>query len=545
MSLGPKRVRFGGVLAAGVSLLIAAQPVQAGICFTSGKVYVQQKVYDKASWYLECARREEPENPQAYSLLGLARAERRQFASAGAVFTLGLDVAKKKKDAKRVEEMENNRRAKFIDLYNTGVKALQRAGKVSQDDSRTTDAGSPQGAVEKERGEPRDFSRFTENNKVNEFWYYPDQKIAYHFTQGGDEPLQIAYTPFQGPVDPNTAATDTTIFPLYSGASALAEAAYNFELAMMIDPTSSDIYKNLSYVYEVLGRPDDAIRAAQRGLAIKPGDKELNQNLRVAAIGRGNRLFKSEKFAESIPAYRAAMAYDPAGSIQYLSLVADAFQNQARKLDKGPQQAALYDSAGAAYLEVYEKAPADSSGAAMKENALYNAAIIQVNLEKFKEADAILTKGTAAFPNSKDLWLLAGQTKFQLEDLDGAITAMRRVVELDPKEPSAHQVLFVALNKQNKKTESVAEYTIFKALSEGKPRTGAQLKTWVDSAGNRLPKNHQLDTAKAKDGYPEEVRTYMDGDKTLETWFYWTKGKSVTFLEGQLFSQATFPPAKM
>ena len=47
------------------------------------------------------------------------------------------------------------------------------------------------------------------------------------------------------------------------------------------------------------------------------------------------------------------------------------------------------------------------------------------------------------------------------------------------------------------------------------------------------------------DGYPDEVRTFSDGDKMLESWFYWSKGKSITFLEGQVFSQATFPPLKM
>jgi tetratricopeptide (TPR) repeat protein len=543
MSFGPKRVRFGGVLAAGLSVLIAA-PAIAGICFTSGKVYVQQKVYDKAAWQLECARKEEPDNPQAYALLAFARGELRQFAATGAVYQLGLQAAQKKKDTKRAEEMENNRRAKYIDLFNSGVKALQRAGKIAQDDSRTTDEGSPQGAIQKERGEPKDFARFTENGKAHEFWYYPEQKAVYHFAPGSDEALQIEHKPFLGAQDPNTAVTDTTVYPLYTGASALAEAAYNFELAMLVDPTSSDIYKNLSYVYEVLGRTDDAIRAAQKGLAIKPGDKDLTQNLRVAAMGRGNRLFKSEKYAESIPAYRAAMSYDDAGKVQYLSLIADAFQNMAKKAD-GAQQAAYYDSAGVAYMSVYESAPADSSGAAMKENALYNAAIIQVNLKNNKKAAEILAKGTETFPNSKDLWLLTGQVKFELVDYDGAITAMKRVVELNPKEADAHQILFHAYNKTNKKSDSVAEYTIYKALSEGKPRTGSQLKTWVDSAGNRLPKNHQLDKTKAAEGYPEEVRTFMDGDKTLESWFYWTKGKSITFLEGQVFSQVTFPPAKM
>ena len=429
MSFGPKRVRFGGVLAAGLSVLIAA-PAIAGICFTSGKVYVQQKVYDKAAWQLECARKEEPDNPQAYALLGFARGELRQFASSGAVYQLGIQVAEKKKDTKRAEEMANNRKAKYIDLFNSGVKALQRAGKVAQDDSRTTDEGSPQAGIMKERGEPKDFSRFTENGKAHEFWYYPEQKMVYHFAPGSDEPLQVEYKPFTGAQDPATAATDTTVYPLYTGASALAEAAYNFELAMLIDPTTPDIYKNLSYVYEVLGRTDDAIRAAQKGLALKPGDKDLTQNLRVAAMGRGNRLFKSEKYAESIPAYRAAMSYDDAGKVQYLSLIADAFQNLARKEEKGPKQAAYYDSAGVAYMNVYESAPADSQGAAMKENALYNAAIIQVNLENYKGAADILAKGTEAFPNSKDLWLLMGQTKFQLNDFDGAVTAMKRTVEL-------------------------------------------------------------------------------------------------------------------
>lgn len=547
MSFGPKRVRFGGVLAAGLSVLIAAPPAQAGICFTSGKVYVQQKVWDKAATQLECARREEPDNPQLYSLLGIARSQLRQFASAGAAFQLGKEVTQRKKDQKRLEETSTNQKAVYGDLFNKGIAALNRAGTTPPEDVRTVDEGTPQASVEKEMGEPAWFSRANEKGKVHEFWYYPDKGVAYHFPPDS-EPLKSTYRPFTVPGDPKTAVTDSTVYPLYAGASALEEAAYNFELAVLVDPTLPEAYSNLSFLYGSLGRTDDAILAAQKGLTLNPDEKQkkqLTQNLRAAAMGRGNRLFKSERFAESIPAYRSAMAYDPAGSIQYLSLVADAFQNQARKLDKGPQQAALYDSAGATYMQVYENAPADSSGAAMKENALYNAAIIQVNLEKYKEADAILTKGTVAFPNSKDLWLLAGQTKFQLEDLDGAITAMRRVVELDPKEPSAHHVLFVALNKQNKRTESVAEYTIYKALSEGKPRTGSQLKTWVDSAGNRLPKNHQLDTTKAKDGYPEEVRTYMDGDKTLETWFYWTKGKSITFLEGQLFSQATFPPAKM
>lgn len=537
----PVRGRWSGVLAAGFTVLLVASPALAGVNFTSGKVYIQQKVYDKAAHYLEMARKEEPDNTQVYSLLGVARAQLRQYASAGGVFQIGYKVATDKKDKKRQDEMDQNRKALYAQLFNQGIGALNRAGKIAQEDARTTDAGTPQAGIEKERGEPKDFSRYTEGGKTQEFWYYPEQSITYYFPQGSD-PVQMPYQPFKLPADPNVAVTDTTVFPAYTGGSAVAEAAYDFELAMLVDPTNADTFKNLSYTFDILGRPDDSIRAAQRGLALKPGDDQLTRNLRVAAMGRGNRLYGSGRFLEAIPAYRAAMAFDTVGTVQYLSLIAESYQKGAPS--EGPTRAALLDSASTVYMEVYDRAPKDSAGAAVRENAIYNAAIIQLNLENTKKGTEILNQGVAAFPNNKDLLVLQGQTKYQAGDMEGAVTAMRKAVEIDPKEKDAHYILFSALNKLNKRDESVAEYTVYKALSEGKPRTGSQVKVWVDSAKNRLPANQQLTKTATAQGYPEEVRTFTDGEKILESWFYWTKGKSITFLEGQVFSQASFPPAK-
>jgi tetratricopeptide (TPR) repeat protein len=533
----------GALLLALVALCIP-QLADAGVNFTSGKVYVQQKVYDKACRFLELARLEEPENPQVYSLLAFARSRQRQYASAGAVFELGLKVAADKKDKKRQEEMTKNRESVIAELFNPGVRALTRAGGVEQKDTRTTDAGTPQAALEKERGEPKDMGRFTEGGKVHEFWYYPDG-VAFHFSPGGTEPLQFSYKPFTGPADPKVAVTDTTVFPPYSGASAIAEAAYAFEMAMLVDEKSSDIYKNLSYVYGVLGRPDDAIRAAQVGLSLKPDDKQLMQNLRVAAMGRGNRLFADKKYVDAIPAYHAAMAFDSAGTIMYLSRIAESYQLAAEPMKEGAAgRDSLLNNAANTYMLVVEKASPDSAGMWAKENSLYNAAVIQMTLNKYPSAVEILEKGVAMFPKSKELLSLSGQAKFQTNDFNGTVAAMRKVLELDPKDKDAHQFLFLALNKLNKRDESVAEYTVYKALNDGKQRLGPQLKTWVDSADNRLGAGHQLKKTVNADGYPDEVRTFSDGDKTLESWFYWTKGKSITFLEGQVFSQATFPPVK-
>lgn len=528
------------VLALGFS-----SPALAGVNFTSGKVYMQQKVYDKACHFLELARHEEPDNTQIYSLLGVARYQMREFASSGAVFSIGIQVATDKKDKAKLQDMIQNRGSLNAELYNPGVKALSRAGQIEEFDDRTTDAGTPQAALEKERGEPKDFGRFSEGGKTHEFWYYPDQNMGYTFTPGATEAIQFQYKPFLGPVDPAVAVTDTTVFPPFQGASVVAEAAYQFELAMMVDPSTSDVYKNLSYVYGVLGRPDDAIHAAQLGLRLKPGDVQLTRNLRAAALGRGNRLFNGKKYMEAAPAYRAAMAYDSAGTVTYLSRIAESYQLAAQGMKDGQGKAAALDSAAATYMEVVQKAGTDSIGQSVRESSIYNAAVIMVSQEKYKEAVKILDDGIVKFPMSKDIVLLAGQAKFLTDDFDGSVKAMRHALEIDPKDPTAHEYLFRGLNKLNKKDESVAEYTVYRALTDGKQRTGSQLKTWIDSAKNRLPPEQQVTKTASAEGYPEEVRTYTDGDKVLESFFYWTKGKSITFLDGQVFSQVTFPPAKM
>jgi tetratricopeptide (TPR) repeat protein len=180
----------------------------------------------------------------------------------------------------------------------------------------------------------------------------------------------------------------------------------------------------------------------------------------------------------------------------------------------------------------------------MRENALYNSAVIYSNLGNFKEAVRVLDMAVGLYPTNKELLSLAGQTKFQADDAAGAVVVLKKALEIDPTDPTVHQFLFLAYAKLKKQEDSVSEYTVYKALSDGKQRIGPALKIWVDSADNRLPAGHQLKKTITADGYPDEIRTYLDGEKTLESWFDWGKGKAITFLSGQFFSQASFPPKK-
>ncbi|MGE5175866.1 MAG: tetratricopeptide repeat protein [Hyphomicrobiales bacterium] len=540
-----------------VSLLVAAFLVaaftgtaDAGINFTSGKVYVQQKVWDKACHFLELARQEEPDNIQVYSLLALARSQMNQYASSGAAFAIGIEKATEKKDDKRLKELQQNRKSVTAQLFNQGVAALNRAGNVARDDGYTSDDGTPQAGVIKQMGNPTDFARFTEGGRIQEFWYYPAKNTGYYFAADGSAPEQFDYQPYTGAPDAQQAITDTTVYGEYTGASKMGEAAYYFMLASFVDPSSdasADIYKNLSYVYEVLGRADDAMSAARLGLKIKPDDKVLRGNMKVAAMGRGNRLFNAGDYMAAVPAYQKAIDADPDNRILYMSQIADCYYRAADKMDKGPDKTAALDSAVTAYKNLYEAAPVDST--AIRKNALYNSAVIYSNRDQYKEASAVLDTAVGAFPNDQELLSLAGQTKYQAGDSTGALAMLTRALKEDPKDATVHQFLFLTYNKLGKKDQSVAEYSIYKALTEGKQRTGPSVRVWVDTAGNRYGANNQLGATFQKEGgkdgggYPDEVRTYSDSGKVVETWFYWTKGKSVTFLDGQVLSQGTFPPA--
>jgi tetratricopeptide (TPR) repeat protein len=206
------------------------------------------------------------------------------------------------------------------------------------------------------------------------------------------------------------------------------------------------------------------------------------------------------------------------------------------------ERRAAFDSASANYNLLYEVAPADAHD--VKQNSIYNAAVIANNQGDYKKAAAILDKGVAVYSQNKELQSLCGQTKYQAGDYAGAIASLRKAVELDAKEVANHQFLFLAYLKQDKKEESAAEYAIYKALSGGKQRVANDLKKWVDAADNRLGPSNQLKATLAAEGYPDEVYNFTEDGKTFESWFYWGKGKSVTFMEGQLFSKGTFPAQK-
>src|SRR4051812_7273004 len=336
-----------GLLALAAAGLLQPQPSSAGVCFTSGKVYVQQKVYDKAAYFLDCARKQEPDNIDAYSLLAIARCELHQYIAGGAAFQLAIDAAKKKNDTKRIQALEQNRLSYNAKLFNAGVKALSGGATV------------PEG--------------------------------------------ETALKPYMPPPPAAEGIADTTLFPQFTGSSRLEEAGYDFVLSSYVDPTSVETYQNLAYVLGKLGRTDDAIRAASKGLEIKPDDQRLRQNLRAAVMSRALELYNNGKYAEAIEAFRDAKKKDPdpASAPGYQVRIADAYYKICADTTKSSAERGVgCDSAAAGYSAVLNEPAASDS---LKQNALYNAAVIMANQGKSKQAVAVLDKGGSLYPNNKEI----------------------------------------------------------------------------------------------------------------------------------------------
>jgi tetratricopeptide (TPR) repeat protein len=240
------------------------------------------------------------------------------------------------------------------------------------------------------------------------------------------------------------------------------------------------------------------------------------------------------------------MDVDTASTLVYMDRIANAWYAQAQKLDKGPEQAAAYDSASASFQRLLDIVPADndSTHLSIRENALYNAAVIYNNLENYGKAAAILEKSTELFPKNREMATLLGEMKFYAEDYKGAVDVLRRAIALDPQRARPHQVLFNALVKLDKASEAQDEYWIYRALQDGTPKRSNLIKIWCDSADNRFGAGNGLNAVRTAESYPDEVRTFSDEGRVIETWFYWTKGKSFTFRDGKQISKGTFPPMK-
>jgi len=92
-----------------------------------------------------------------------------------------------------------------------------------------------------------------------------------------------------------------------------AEALPLYISAKEQNPRDPDIYRNLGYVYELLGDYENAVKTYQQGSTVASLDKDIFYN----AMGRC--LFRLERFSEAEVQYDKALDYNPSNYAVYVN----------------------------------------------------------------------------------------------------------------------------------------------------------------------------------------------------------------------------------
>ncbi len=91
------------------------------------------------------------------------------------------------------------------------------------------------------------------------------------------------------------------------------EALPLYKTALEQNPQDPGIYRNLGYVYEMLGSPEKAVEIYQKGASVATLDKDLFYN----AMGRN--FFKMERFLDALEQYDKALQENPVNYGVYLN----------------------------------------------------------------------------------------------------------------------------------------------------------------------------------------------------------------------------------
>ncbi|HEY7154252.1 MAG TPA: tetratricopeptide repeat protein [Gemmataceae bacterium] len=271
-----------------------------------------------------------------------------------------------------------------------------------------------------------------------------------------------------------------------------------YTAAVSIRPNASAALTNLGIALEKQGKPQEAIAAYRRAIAVEKNAFAYN-NL-ADALRQQGELDEAEaafrktielepKFAEAYNNLGALLSYERHDPIR-----ASEYYRKAIELD--PKDATAYsnlglalrdqkklDEAVAAHRKAIELDPKDAENYINLGIALANQKKLDEAVTAFRKAIELDPKNAAAHDGLGVA--LRGQKK-----LDEAVAAHRKAIELDPKSASAYTNLGVALRGQEKLDEAVAAYR--KAI-ELDPKSASV----YTNLGNALYDQEKLDEAVA------------------------------------------------
>jgi tetratricopeptide (TPR) repeat protein len=215
----------------------------------------------------------------------------------------------------------------------------------------------------------------------------------------------------------------------------------------------------------------DALTSERNSLLVKLGEA----NKELSSRPTQDMSAQVDALARQVEMLRARVAMDEAGPVPYTSQELALFSpeplvpelNVAKKSKLHGNSAILvaeaqnyatnqeYDKAAADYQEVLQHDPKNPL-------ALANLAAVELELNQNADADKHIQAAISQEPNDAFNLTVLGRVKFSEGDYDGALNALTRAAELDPKNPQIQNFLGVALAQKGLRTQ--AETALRKAV---------------------------------------------------------------------------------
>lgn len=291
-------------IAVGALLLTSCQSTAV----TSAKVYMQQSNWDKAIEQCNLALQTNPNDAEAYFVLGKAYQKQKMYKEANDALLKSAELSPKNEI-----EIHNLRENIWVSLFNDGVNAI-RAGKTDNAiESFNT-------AIEIKPG------------KLEAY-----KNLAYTYSQADNDSMAICTYKKALTVD----STDVEI-KNFLGTLYYRNKDYDNSITMLNqviqdgDPKSkiySEALLTIAYAYDLSGDSEKALSTYQSALEKDPANKDLWFNM-------ARLLFMQEKYEEAIESFKKVLEYDAEDFDSYMNI-----GNALLKLEKFDESIPYYEKA--------------------------------------------------------------------------------------------------------------------------------------------------------------------------------------------------------
>lgn len=202
------------------------------------------------------------------------------------------------------------------------------------------------------------------------------------------------------------------------------------ELARDVEPDATHIRNNLGVAYREAGRMADAYRELRRALDLAPGSAATYHNLAMLYLADGDA-------PSAIETLEKAVRFDPS-NLRYKLELSSLLEKEG---DLERAESALR------WVE-------RNAGDDLPARLAYGDFLLRH--ERYTEAVAAYRRAEESTPLAAGVFTSLSRCFWEMEDLDAAIAAMRRSVELQPRNPRLKYDLALMLSRNGMKEEAIA-----------------------------------------------------------------------------------------